>query len=107
MIRYIILKIKNKYLSIISLIYQIKIQFFFRIFNLGRKYIFEETRTLKTQGYLHLKEIIPSKKIDEFYQLFEKEILYKSINKNNYLIEIPIKFDEKKIFFEYLKNRKI
>ena len=107
MINYVILKIKNKYLTIISLIYQIKIQFFFKILHRNKKYSNEETKILKNQGYLHLKEIIPKREIDNFFQLYEKEILHKSIKNNDYLIEIPIKFDEKNIFFDYLKNRKV
>ena len=107
MIHYIILKIKNKYLSIISLISQIKIQFLFRNFNLGRKYIFEETRALKKNGYLHLKEIIPREEIDNYFRLYEKDIIKKSIDSNSYLIEIKIQFDEKHILFNYLKKNKI
>lgn len=107
MIKYIVTKIKNKYLTFISLIYQIKIQFFFKILHGNKKYLNEATRILRKQGYLHLKEIIPTKTVDDFFQLYEKDIIHKSINNNNYLVEINIQFNEKNIIFDYLKNNKI
>ena len=108
MIMYKISKVSKRLINLAGiLIYQLKIQFFFKLFNLNKKYLNDETVILKNQGYLHLKEIIPKNTVDDFFQIYEKELIQKLIDNKEYAIQIDAPFNEKNILFDYLKKYKV
>ena len=91
-----ILKVCKRLINLAGiLVYQLKIQFFFKLFNLNKKYLNDETVILKNQGYLHLKEIIPKNTVDDFFQIYEKELIPKGKPITVSLIKPAIKTNKK------------
>lgn len=109
MLKYFINKLNNLYSIVSSLYYQLKIQFFFNIFNKNKTYLHEETNVIKKNGYIHLKSIIPKNIIDDFLKKKEKAIMYAKENKliKDYKISLPINLDEANLIFDYVKKNKI
>ena len=77
MLNNIFRKLKNLNSIIKSIYYQFKQQLIFLIFLKNKKYIYDQTKILKKNGYIHLKTIIPEKIIDDFIKNYEKDILKK------------------------------
>ena len=72
MLNNIFRKLKNLNSIIKSIYYQFKQQLIFLIFLKNKKYIYDQTKILKKNGYIHLKTIIPEKIIDDFIKNYEK-----------------------------------
>ena len=108
MIKSLLKKINNLTSIINSLFYQIKSQLLFILFYKHKKNIYSETKSLKNNGYIHLKKKIPVQVINNFLKNYETSILeQKKINLNDYKFDIEIEVDDANIFFNYLKQNNI
>lgn len=93
---------------IISLFYQIKMQCSFILFYKNKKHIYNETASLKNNGYIHLKKKIPVQLINDLLKNYEAYILEKKkINKNCYKFDIELDIEQTRKFFKYLKQNNI
>lgn len=104
----ILRKFKNLFSIISSIYFQIKLQFSFYIFNKGRKYLYNETKILRENGYIHLKKVIDKNLIEDLLKRYENEIFEEKIKKTSYYkFDIHLDADQTQKFVSYLNKKNI
>ena len=77
MIKSILKKLDNLTSIITSLYYQFKLQLLFILFYKHKNHLYSETKSLKNNGYIHLKKKVPAQVINNLLKIYETSILNK------------------------------